>query len=97
MNKLLVITVLSALLALNVEGFRMPRQVDEERGTITKLTDSIKSYYNSAVDTASEYVESIKGLKIEEKIKNIYADTTSVAGTYFGIMQDQLVHLFYTQ
>ncbi|XP_059195648.1 apolipoprotein C-II [Centropristis striata] len=95
MNKLLVITVLVALLALSAESFRVPRQVDEEQGTMTKITDTVKNAYASAVDTVSGYVESIKGLKLEEKIKNVYSETTSIMGTYAGIMQDQMYHIFY--
>ncbi|XP_054477951.1 apolipoprotein C-II [Anoplopoma fimbria] len=96
MNKLLVITVLVALLALNAESFRVSRQVEEEEeGTLTKLTGTIRSYYDTAVNTASGYLESIKGLKLEEKASTIYTDTSSVVSTYAGIAQDQLYHIFY--
>ncbi|XP_037642010.1 apolipoprotein C-II [Sebastes umbrosus] len=96
MNKLLVITVLVAVLALSAESFRMPRQVDDEQqGTITKLTGTIRSYYDNAVNTASGYLEDIKGLKLEEKAKNLYDDTTTVLSTYAGIANDQLYHYFY--
>ncbi|CAG6014835.1 apolipoprotein C-II isoform 2-T2 [Menidia menidia] len=97
MNKLLVISVLIALLALSAESFRVPRQAEEEAGTLSKLTDAVKSYYDGAVDTVSGYVESIKGLKLEEKAKNLYTDTTTVVSTYAGIMQDQLYHILYNQ
>ncbi|XP_053183260.1 apolipoprotein C-II [Scomber japonicus] len=94
MNKLLVITVLVALLALSAESFRMPRQAEEEQGTLSKLTDTIKSYYSEAVNTASGYLDNIKGLKLEEKAVNLYTDTTTVVSTYAGILQDQLYHIF---
>ncbi|XP_026173152.1 apolipoprotein C-II [Mastacembelus armatus] len=95
MNKLLVITVLVALFALSAESFRLPRQAQEEAGTLSKITDTVKSYYDTAVNTASEYLESIKGLKLEEKAKDLYTDTSSAVSTYFGIMQDQIYHIFY--
>ncbi|XP_029307892.1 apolipoprotein C-II [Cottoperca gobio] len=96
MNKLLVITVLVALLALSAESFRVSRQADqEEQGTLSKLTDTVRSYYDGAVNTASGYLESVKGLKLEEKAKNIYSDTTTVVSTYAGILQDQIYHLVY--
>ncbi|XP_041844666.1 apolipoprotein C-II [Melanotaenia boesemani] len=95
MNKLLVITVLVALLALSAESFRVPRQAEEEQGTLTKITDAVKGYYDDAVDTVSGYVESIKGLKLEEKAKNLYTDTTTAVVTYAGIVQDQLYHIFH--
>ncbi|XP_031709318.1 apolipoprotein C-II [Anarrhichthys ocellatus] len=97
MNKLLGITVLVALLAVSAESFRMPRQAEEEQelGTLTKITDGIKSYYDSAVNTASGYLENIKGMKLEEKAKTLYTDTTIVLSTYAGIAQDQLYHIFY--
>lgn len=38
-----------------------------EQGTLTKITGFIKSGYNSTVSTAKDYLERIKGLKIEEK------------------------------
>uniref|UniRef100_A0A667XW51 Apolipoprotein C-II n=1 Tax=Myripristis murdjan TaxID=586833 RepID=A0A667XW51_9TELE len=97
MNKLLAITVLVALLALSAESFRVPRQTPEEQGTLAKITDFIKFYYNQSVDTVSEYVENIKGFNIEEKAMNLYEETTQAAGTYFGIAQDQLYHIFNPQ
>lgn len=57
----------SLLCHAGVESFRVPRQTDEEQGTITKITDAFRTYYNKAVDTASGYLEKIRGLKIEEK------------------------------
>lgn len=95
MNKLLVITVLVALFALSAESFRVPRQTDEEQGTLTKVTEAVKSYYDSAINTASGYLDSIKGLKVEEKVKNLYIDTTTAMTTYAGILQDQLYHIIY--
>ncbi|XP_010742293.1 apolipoprotein C-II [Larimichthys crocea] len=97
MNKLLVITVLVALLALSAESFRVPRQTDEDQGTVAKVTGTFKTYYDSAVNTASGYLERIKGLKLEEKAKNFYDDSATAVSTYAGIVQDQLVHMFYTQ
>ncbi|CAF95500.1 unnamed protein product [Tetraodon nigroviridis] len=95
MNKLLVCTVLLALLAVGVESFRVPRQTDEEQGTITKITDAFRTYYNKAVDTASGYLEKIRGLKIEEKATNLYTETKTVVRTYAEIFQDQLYHALY--
>ncbi|XP_007557348.1 apolipoprotein C-II [Poecilia formosa] len=96
MNKLLVVTVLVALLAVNTDSFRLRRQVaEEEEGTLTKISDAVKSYYNSAVDTVNGYVDSIKGLKLEEKAKNLYTETSTVVSTYAGIFQDQLYHFFH--
>ncbi|XP_072250032.1 apolipoprotein C-II [Leuresthes tenuis] len=97
MNKLLVITVLVAFLALSAESFRMPRQAEEEEGTLSKITEAVKSYYDGAIGTVSGYMESIKGLKLEEKAKNLYTDTSTVVSTYAGIMQDQLYHIFYKE
>ncbi|XP_071062270.1 apolipoprotein C-II [Pseudochaenichthys georgianus] len=151
MNKLLVITVLVALLAHNAESFRVSRQAEDtevvvvveeevvvvpeevveevvpekvvpeevvpeevvevvteevvpeevveevvpEKGTMAKFTDSVKAYYSGAVNTASEYLEKIKGLKLEEKAKNLYTETTNVVTTYAGIMHDQIYHSMY--
>ncbi|KAM8847110.1 apolipoprotein C-II isoform 1-T2 [Synchiropus picturatus] len=98
MNKLLVITVLVTLLAINAESFRLVRQAEEEvPGPLTRLTNAFKSTYSNAVDTVSGYVESIKELKLEEKAKNFYTDTTTVLGTYAGIFQDQIYHIVYAQ
>lgn len=49
----------------------MPRQVEEveEQGPLTTVTNTFKSYYENAVNTASGYLENIKGLKLEEKAK----------------------------
>ncbi|XP_037309113.2 apolipoprotein C-II [Pungitius pungitius] len=97
MNKLLVLTVLVALLALSAESFRVPRQVEEEAGALSKITGTFRSYYDTAVNAASGYLDTIKGLKLEEKAKNIYSDTTTVVSTYAGIAHDQLYHIFYQQ
>lgn len=51
------------------ESFRVPRQAEEEKGTIAVVVDTLKSYYDQSVDTASGYVETIKGYKLEEKAK----------------------------
>lgn len=49
----------------------MPRQADsaaeEEQGTMNRIKSSIKSMYDSTVNTAMDYVEGIKGMKFEEK------------------------------
>lgn len=51
----------------------MPRQaapeaeLEEEQGTMARIKSSIKSVYDSTVNTAMDYVESIKGMKFEEK------------------------------
>ncbi|XP_041799273.1 apolipoprotein C-II [Chelmon rostratus] len=97
MNKLLVITVLVTFLALSAESFRVPRQAEEEQGTMTRITNTIRSYYDSAVNTASDYLQSIKGMKVEEKAKNLYTDTTKAVSTYIGIMNDQLYYILYPQ
>ncbi|XP_056237745.1 apolipoprotein C-II [Seriola aureovittata] len=99
MNKLLVVTVLVALLALSAESFRVPREAQEEQqqGTLTTIADKVRGLYESTVSTASGYLESVKGLKLEEKAKNLYTDTSAVVGTYGGILQDQIYHLFYPQ
>ncbi|KAM6910164.1 apolipoprotein C-II [Xenentodon cancila] len=97
MNKLLAISVLVALLALSAESFRVPRQTEDEEGTLTKISTSFKSYYDGAVNTVSGYMESIKELNLEEKAKNLYTDTTAAVSTYAGIVQDQLYHIFYSQ
>ncbi|XP_046892568.1 apolipoprotein C-II [Hypomesus transpacificus] len=140
MNKLLVITVLVALLAINAESFRVARQAEgeiasefepegthsevaeegthsevaeegthsevaeegthsevAEEGTLSKISTSVKSYYDSSIDTASGYLDSLRGLKLEEKAKNLYEDTTRAMKTYSGILQDQVYHIFYPQ
>lgn len=48
----------------------MPRQAEmaeEEQGSMDRIKSSMKTMYDSAVNTAVGYMESIKGLKIEEK------------------------------
>ncbi|KAI4811159.1 hypothetical protein KUCAC02_014077 [Chaenocephalus aceratus] len=73
----------------------VPEKVVPEKGTMAKFTDSVKAYYSGAVNTASEYLAKIKGLKLEEKAKNLYTETTNVVTTYAGIMQDQIYHSMY--
>lgn len=50
------------------EGFRVPRQAEEE-GTVAKVLDTLKSYYDQGITTASGYLDSIRGMKLEEKAK----------------------------
>lgn len=59
----------SGFFCAGAESFRVPRQTDEEQGTLTKITGTLRSYYDSAVNTASGYMDKIKGLKVEEKAK----------------------------
>merc|ERR1712212_1231229 len=91
MNKLLVITVLVALLALSAESFRIARQAEDEPaapGPVTQFTDGIKHYYDQTIDTANSYIESTK---------NLYDETVKAANTYYGIIYDQMYHAFYPQ
>uniref|UniRef100_A0AAY5KNP1 Apolipoprotein C-II n=1 Tax=Esox lucius TaxID=8010 RepID=A0AAY5KNP1_ESOLU len=84
-------------------GFRLPRDAEEgdlevaEQGTLGKLNSVVKQYYETSINKAAGWLEVIKDLKLEEKAKNAYADTTTVVGTYAGIFQDQVYHLFYPQ
>ncbi|XP_073704041.1 apolipoprotein C-II isoform X2 [Garra rufa] len=96
MNKLLVITVVVAFLALGAESFRVPRQAEEEKGTIATVVDTLRSYYDTSVDTASGYVETLKGYKLDEKAKSLYKDTVRAVSTYAGIFNDQLYHILYS-
>uniref|UniRef100_A0A665SVL8 Apolipoprotein C-II n=1 Tax=Echeneis naucrates TaxID=173247 RepID=A0A665SVL8_ECHNA len=97
MNKLLVVTVLVSLFALSAESFRLPRQTEEEQGTISAITDKIRNLYGNTVNTANEYLGKLKGMKLEEKVKNFYYETSTVVGTYAGILQDQFYHFIYPQ
>lgn len=56
-------------LSTGAESFRVPRQAEEEPGTLTKIADKVKTFYDSSVNTASGYLDSIRGLKLEEKAK----------------------------
>ncbi|XP_063054993.1 apolipoprotein C-II [Engraulis encrasicolus] len=95
MRTFLVVAVLIALLAVGAESMRLPR--DAEEGTVTKVLDAFKSYYDQGITSASGYLESIKGMKLEEKAKNLFDETTTAVRTYAGIMQDQLYHMMQSQ
>uniref|UniRef100_A0A4W5M8D3 Apolipoprotein C-II n=1 Tax=Hucho hucho TaxID=62062 RepID=A0A4W5M8D3_9TELE len=97
MNKLLVITVLVTLLGLSAQGLRLPRQAEEEQGTLEKLTSAVKSYYETSISTATSWLDSIKGLKLEEKTKNAFVDTSMAVSTYSSILHDQVYHILYQQ
>jgi len=143
MNKLLVIAVLVAALALSAESFRVARQAEEGeivdavmseavpevsepvpevsepvpevsepvpevseqvapesevvKGPVTKITDGIQHYYAQGVDTVNGYIEGIKGLKLEEKAKNLYDESVKAGNTYYGIIYDQVYHAMYPQ
>ncbi|KAL7875079.1 hypothetical protein SRHO_G00060490 [Serrasalmus rhombeus] len=100
MHKLITITVLIAVLALGVESFLVPVKVEdmhEEKGTVATVIDTLKSYYDQGLNTASGYIENIKELKLEEKAKTLLDETSQAVRTYFGIFQDQLYHIVYTQ
>ncbi|XP_026800588.1 apolipoprotein C-II [Pangasianodon hypophthalmus] len=97
MNKLVIVTVLITVLALGVESFRLPREAEnEEAGPVTFVIDKLRSYYDYSLDIAGSYVETIKDLKLDEKAKNLYEETTGAVRTYAGIVQDQLYHMIYT-
>ncbi|XP_066539442.1 apolipoprotein C-II [Hoplias malabaricus] len=98
MQKLITITILVTVLALGTESFRVARQTEEEeKGTVATVMDTLKSYYDQSLTTANEYFDSIKDLKLEEKAKNIYDETSQAVRTYAGIFQDQLYHIIYPQ
>jgi len=153
MNKLLVIAVLVAALALSGESFRVARQAEDggivdavmsepapdmsegfpevpevsepvpevsepvvsepvpevsepepaaqvsegAKGPVTRVTEGIQHYYAQGVDTVNGYIESIKGLKLEEKAKNLYDESVKAGNTYYGIIYDQVYHAMYPQ
>ncbi|XP_076136054.1 apolipoprotein C-II-like [Alosa pseudoharengus] len=97
MRNVLLFAVLIALLAVGAESFRMPRQTEEEEGTVATVLVTLKSYYDKGITSASGYLDSIKGMKLEEKAKNLFGETTAAVKTYAGIMQDQLYHMFGSQ
>ncbi|XP_042564965.1 apolipoprotein C-II [Clupea harengus] len=94
MRNLLVIAVLIALCTVGAESFRVRRQDTEEEGTMTLVMDSLKGYYDTTITTASGYLDNLKGMRLEEKAKNLFEETTTAVKTYGGILQDQLYHLF---
>lgn len=53
----------------DVESFRVVRQAEEETGSLSKISNTLKSYYSRAIDTVNGYVEDIKALKLEEQAK----------------------------
>lgn len=59
----------SLVFCAGAESFRVPRQAAEEQGTLSQISNFFKSGYNKAVSTANRYVESIKGLEIEDKLQ----------------------------
>ncbi|XP_058256317.1 apolipoprotein C-II [Hemibagrus wyckioides] len=100
MNKLVIVSVLIALLALGADSFRVPREIEEEeeeeKGPVTMIMDKLKNYYDYSLGVAGSYVDTIKELKLDEKAKNLYEETTGAVRTYAGIFQDQLYHMVYS-
>ncbi|XP_060726815.1 apolipoprotein C-II [Tachysurus vachellii] len=98
MNKLVIVSILIALLALGAESFRVKRETkdEEEKGPVTALIDKLRNYYDYSLGVAGSYVDTIKDLKLDEKAKNLYEETTGAARTYAGIFQDQLYHMIYS-
>ncbi|KAG9334609.1 hypothetical protein JZ751_007432 [Albula glossodonta] len=74
-----------------------PEAPEEAAGPLTKVTDAVRAAWATSVDTATGWIESVKGWNLEEKAKTLYDDTTNAVTTYSGILQDQMYHLFYTQ
>ncbi|XP_076136057.1 apolipoprotein C-II-like [Alosa pseudoharengus] len=99
MRKLLVCAVLIALLAIGAESSRVARQAEEEgdQGTAARVMNTLRSYYDQSLNTASGYLEDIRELKLEEKAKNLYVETTTAVRTYAGVVQDQLYHMVGSQ
>ncbi|XP_028837467.1 apolipoprotein C-II [Denticeps clupeoides] len=96
MKKLLVAAILIGLfsIALAVESFTLSQAEDEEPyGMVGQLWDSLKSYYDSTVNSASGYIQTVKDLKLNEKARNLYDETTAAVTTYAGILQDQIYHI----
>merc|ERR1739838_55971 len=60
--------------------------VAEAPGTMTKMTNAVKYYYASSVDTATGSLD---------KAKNLYEAPSRAMTTYAGIMKDQTYHLLW--
>ncbi|XP_048116027.1 apolipoprotein C-II-like [Alosa alosa] len=77
-----------------------PAPAEEEavkQGTAARVMNTLRSYYDQTLNTASGYLEDIRELKLEEKAKNLYVETTTAVRTYAGVMQDQLYHMVGSQ
>ncbi|KPP59429.1 apolipoprotein C-II-like [Scleropages formosus] len=100
MKKLLALTVLIALFSYGAESFRVLREVpepEEEPGPLSTVTNTLWSFVEKSVDTANGWLESLKNLKLDEKAKNMFDETTKAVSTYSSIMQDQVYFLLYSE
>ncbi|XP_036393853.1 apolipoprotein C-II [Megalops cyprinoides] len=69
----------------------------EGPGPFTMAFDAIRHAWDTSVDTAHGWLETVRGLKLEEKAKSLYEDTANAVTTYSGILHDQMYHLIYSQ
>ncbi|XP_048116026.1 apolipoprotein C-II-like [Alosa alosa] len=82
--------------APHAEEHSAPAPAEEEavkQGTAARVMNTLRSYYDQTLNTASGYLEDIRELKLEEKAKNLYVETTTAVRTYAGVVQDQLYHM----
>ncbi|KAJ8388872.1 hypothetical protein AAFF_G00126280 [Aldrovandia affinis] len=69
----------------------------EAAGPLTVVTEAVRAAWEKSVDTATSFIESVKGWRLEEKAKSLYDETANAVNTYSGILQDQVYHLIYAQ
>ncbi|KAL4657708.1 apolipoprotein C-II-like [Arapaima gigas] len=98
MNRLLAATVLIALFSYGADGFRILKEVPEpaeDSDAFSTVTNTLWSVWEKSIDTANSWMENLKSLKLDEKAKNMFHETTKAMTTYSGIVHDQMYYLLY--
>ncbi|XP_076987601.1 apolipoprotein C-II isoform X2 [Tamandua tetradactyla] len=85
---------LAVFLVILVLGFEVQGAEEAEDTSLSLLTqvqESLYSYWDSAKAAARELYERTYLTSVDEKLRNMYSQSTAAVSTYAGIMTDQLL------
>ncbi|XP_015191898.1 apolipoprotein C-II [Lepisosteus oculatus] len=96
MNRLLALAVLLVLCCCGADS--LPTEAPQEATDPLKtVSDTLWSYYDHTMKTASGWVDQAKSWKLDDKARNAYEETSKAVTTYAGILKDQVYHILFTQ
>ncbi|XP_067411412.1 apolipoprotein C-II [Emydura macquarii macquarii] len=90
--ELLTVAACLGLLLLCAEAASYRLQKREAQDSFSQVQEVAKSYWERLNSAAQGWLDSIKSVGVEKKIKDIYEKTMLAAGTYMGVASDQFYH-----
>ncbi|XP_040183395.1 apolipoprotein C-II-like [Rana temporaria] len=94
LTQVVAISLLVALLSSGIESYRVhKREAEEEPGILEKAQGFFQTAYSSISSVAEGVYDKVKETGVQDKIMEIYDQTTEKVKIYYGVLSDQVYHL----